>query len=204
MPRPVIEFWFDFGSNYSYLSMMRIEEEASVRDIEVIWRPFMLSAIFKAMGWNEAPFLRQPEKRRYVWQDMARQCRKYGLPWTPPTTFPRRAVLPHRVALLGHNAPWMAAFCRAIVHRNFAEDRDIDSVAAVSAVLDALHLPAEAIIHASQAIANKRRLHGQTEEARKRGIFGAPTFFAEGEMFWGNDRLDDALALASRGRLPGP
>lgn len=196
MQRPVIEFWFDFGSNYSYLSMMRIGHEAAKRDVGIAWKPFMLGAVFKALGWNGSPFLQQKEKGRYVWRDMARQCAKYGLPWIRPSTFPRRAVLPHRVALIAENEPWGADFCKAIMMRNFAEDQEIDSVDAVSDVLITLQLPAHEVIEAAQMPANKQRLREQTAEAQARGVFGAPTFFVGDEMFWGNDRMEDALELA--------
>src|SRR5690349_14259902 len=124
---PKMEFWFEFGSNYSYLSVMRIEDASARLGVELLWKPFLLGPIFKSFGWDASPFLQQKEKGRYVWADMARQCRKYGLRWTPPTAFPRRAVLPMRVALLAAAEPWMGEYCRRMMLLNFAEDRDIDS-----------------------------------------------------------------------------
>ena len=108
---PAIEFWFEFGSNYSYLSVMRIEEEARQRSVRIVWKPFLLGPIFRELGMENSPFVLQKEKGAYVWQDMARQCRKYGLQWTKPTTFPRLGVLPLRVALLGVDKPWIGPFC---------------------------------------------------------------------------------------------
>jgi 2-hydroxychromene-2-carboxylate isomerase len=125
---------------------------------------------------------------------MIRQCRKYGLPWTRPTTFPRRTLLPMRVALIAADQPWMGEYCKRMMLLNFAEDRDIDSPETVSEVLAQLGLPAAKIIGEAQLEENKLRLRQQTEAGKARGIFGAPTFFVRGEMFWGNDRLDDALA----------
>ena len=192
-----IEFWFEFGSNYSYLSVMRIEAAAARHDVKIAWKPFLLGPIFKSFGWDSSPFVLQKQKGEYVWKDMARQCRKYGLPWTRPTVFPRRALLPMRVSLIGAGQPWMGEYCRKIMLLNFAEDRDIDSLEAVGEVLLQLGLPAAAIINDAQAEQNKLRLREQTETAGSKGIFGAPTFFVGGEMFWGNDRLDDALAFAA-------
>lgn len=191
---PVIEFWFDFGSNYSYLSMMRIEAAAARAGVAVAWRPFLLGAIFRDFGWSTSPFVLQKEKGDYMWKDMQRQCRKYGLAWTRPTAFPRAAVLPSRVALLGAEQPWAGDFNRAMIAMNFVADRDIDSAEAVGEALSALGLPAQAIIDEAQSDANKLRLRQQTETARARGVFGAPTFFVGEDMYWGNDRLDDALA----------
>jgi 2-hydroxychromene-2-carboxylate isomerase len=191
---PELQFWFDFGSNYSYLSVMRIEALATAHGVRVGWRPFLLGPVFRKLGFDNSPFVLQKEKGAYVWKDMERQCRKYGLALTRPTTFPRAALLAMRVALLGAGEPWIGAFCRAIMHMNFVHDRDIGSTGVVSDALDQLGLPAQQIIANAQSEANKLQLREQTEEAIRRGIFGAPTFFAGEEMFWGDDRLDDALA----------
>jgi 2-hydroxychromene-2-carboxylate isomerase len=193
----MIEFWFEFGSNYSYLSLMRIEALAARHGVAVSWRPFLLGPIFTSFGWSSSPFVLQQAKGVYVWQDMARQCEKYGLRWTRPSSFPRRALLPMRVAMLGADQPWMGSYCKNIMLMNFAEDRDIDTVEAVTEALEQLGLPAAQIIATAQSDEHKHRLRLQTEEAQARGIFGAPTFFCGTEMFWGNDRLDDALAYAA-------
>lgn len=145
----------------------------------------------------------QKEKGAYVWKDMERQCRKYGLAWTRPTTFPRTALLATRVALLGADQRWIAAYCRNIMQLNFALDRDIGSIEVVSEALGELGLPAQQIIADAQSDANKLRLREQTAAAAAKGIFGAPTFFAGDEMFWGNDRLDDALAYFDSTTTPG-
>jgi 2-hydroxychromene-2-carboxylate isomerase len=196
---PEIEFWFEFGSNYSYLSVMRIEDEARRRGVRIAWKPFLLGPIFRALGFENSPFVLQKEKGAYVWQDMARQCRKYGLRWTQPSTFPRLGVLPLRVALLGAKRPWIGAFCRKVMELNWALDQDINQPEPLARILAELGLPAAAILDQAQAEPTKTLLREQTEQARVRGIFGAPTFFVGTEMFWGNDRLDDALLFAAEG-----
>ena len=202
-PAREIEFWFDFGSNYSYLSAMRIEAEAARRGVRVRWRPFLLGPIFRTLGYDTSPFVSQKEKGAYVWKDMERECRKYGLALTRPTTFPRAALLATRVALFGAEQNWIAAYCRQIMQMNFVYDRDIGSIDVVSEALNELGLPAQQIIADAQSDANKLRLREQTEAAAARGIFGAPTFFVGAEMFWGNDRLDDALAFCNPTATPG-
>lgn len=194
---PQLAFWFDFGSNYSYLATMRIEALAAAQGVRVLWKPFLLGPIFKASGWSSSPFVLQKEKGAYVWRDMQRMCDKYGLPWTQPRTFPRRALLPLRVALLGADAPWIGAFCRRIMHANFAEDREIDDPSLVAAVLTDLGLDAGALIALAGTEQHKQAMRAQGDEAVRRGVFGAPMFFAGDEMFWGNDRLDDAVAWAA-------
>jgi len=193
-----LELWFELGSNYSYLTVMRIEELARRHGVKIIWKPFLLGPIFKSFGWDSSPFVLQKEKGAYTWRDMARQCEKYHLPWTRPSKFPRRTVLPARVALLGADEPWIGAYSKRLMQINFVEDRDIDTPEVVSEVLDGLGLPASDLLGEAQSDENKLRLRKQTDEARRRGVFGAPTFFVRAEMFWGNDRLEDALRLAAR------
>ncbi|EFP64823.1 2-hydroxychromene-2-carboxylate isomerase [Ralstonia pickettii] len=196
VPAPTVEFWFDFASNYSYLSVMRIEAAAVQLGVQVAWKPFLLGPIFQSLGWASSPFVLQRAKGHYVWQDMARECAKHDLPWTQPSTFPRASVLPLRVALHGADTPWIGAFCQRIMLRNFAQDRDIHTPDAVAEELTALGLPVDAILAQAQSDASKLGLREQTHPAQIRGIFGAPTFFVGDAMFWGNDRLDDALACA--------
>jgi len=196
-PLPGMEFWFEFGSNYSYLSLMRIEDEARRRGVKLIWRPFLLGAIFKALGFETSPFVLQKEKGAHVWRDMERQCRKYGLEWRKPSRFPRLGVVPLRIALVGTDEPWLGAFCRKVMELNFVRDEEINEPARLTGVLSELGLPAAEIVAAAQSEPIKTRLREQTDEARAKGVFGAPTFFVGGEMFWGNDRLDDALVFAA-------
>jgi len=193
-----IEFWFDFGSNYSYLSMMRIRHLASDAGVRVVPKPFLLGPIFKAQGWETSPFVLQAAKGRYVWRDMERQCAKYGLRWRQPSVFPRNGLLAARVALQGEGAAWESDFCEQVMLANFADDGEIGDEAVIRAILAGLGVDADVIIAAAQSDACKAELRARTGAAQSRGIFGAPTFFAGDEMFWGNDRLEDALALAGR------
>jgi len=199
---PEIEFWFEFGSNYSYLSVMRIEEEARRHGVRIAWKPFLLGPIFRALGMENSPFVLQKEKGAYVQQDMARLCRKYGLaPWVKPSVFPRLGVLPLRIALLGVDEPWIGAFCRKVMELNFVRDQDINQPEQMVPIVAELGLSALGLTELAQSEPIKTRLRDQTEQARAKGIFGAPTFFVGTEMFWGNDRLDDALLFAAKQKV---
>ena len=199
---PEIEFWFEFGSNYSYLSVMRIEDEARRHGVRVAWKPFLLGPIFRALGMENSPFVLQKEKGAYVQQDMARLCRKYGLaPWVKPSVFPRLGVLPLRIALLGVDEPWIGAFCRKVMELNFVRDQDINQPEQMIPIVAELGLSALGLTERAQSEPIKTRLRDQTEQARAKGIFGAPTFFVGTEMFWGNDRLDDALLFAAKQKV---
>jgi 2-hydroxychromene-2-carboxylate isomerase len=199
---PPIEFWFEFGSNYSYLSLMRIEALARRAGVPLHWKPFLLGPIFRELGWQSSPFSEQKEKGEYVWRDMARRAAKYGIPFTRPSSFPRRALLPMRVALLGAQQAWMGEYCRRIMLRNWSEDAGIDDAGTVLAALDGLVAEPGAILREAEGEANKAALRAQTDTARRLGIFGAPSFIVQGELFWGDDRLEDALAFAQVRRAP--
>ena len=195
---PEIEFWFDFGSNYSYLSVMRIEHEARRHGVRIAWKPFLLGPIFRTLGSETSPFLLQKEKGVYVQQDMKRLCRKYGLsPWVKPSVFPRPGVLPSRIVLLAAEQSWIGAFARKVMELNFVLDKEISRPEQIAPILTELGLSAPDLIAQAQSEPIKTRLREQTDEARARGVFGAPTFFVGKEMFWGNDRLDDALLFTS-------
>ncbi|QOL49208.1 2-hydroxychromene-2-carboxylate isomerase [Massilia litorea] len=195
-----LEFWFEFGSNYSYLAAMRVEALARAAGVRVLWRPFLLGPVFRELGWSTSPFVLQAAKGRYMWRDMEREAAKYGIAWRRPSVFPRTALLPMRVATLGAEAPWIGEFTRRVMHQNWVEDREIDDAPAVREALAGLVPDPEAVLAAALAPDNKLRLRANTGLAGARGIFGAPTFFVGDEMFWGNDRLEDAIAWAAPGQ----
>lgn len=203
----VLEFWFDFASTYSYLAAARIEAACRAAPhaahVPLRWRPFLLGPIFAAQGWTTSPFTLYPAKGRYMWGDMERLCAAQGLPFRRPRLFPQNSVHAARIALLGAWMPWGPAFVRAVYAANFAEDRDISAPETLIALLDGLGLEGQAVYARAQTQEIKDRLRAQTEEAVSRGIFGAPSFLAGEELFWGNDRLDEAIAYAATAATGG-
>ncbi|MCG7393031.1 2-hydroxychromene-2-carboxylate isomerase [Microvirga sp. ACRRW] len=195
--RPIFEFWYEFASTYSYLAAMRIERLAEEVGVEVVWRPFLLGPIFQAQGLDNSPFNVYPDKGRYMWRDMEREAVRVGLPFYRPKSFPQNSLLAARIAALGTETGWTPIFTKAVYMAEFGEGRDISDREILVGILDGLGLDPEGIIAEAQSDANKMRLRRMSEEAQSRGVFGAPTFFAEdGEMFWGNDRLEQALEWA--------
>ncbi|HEV8201304.1 MAG TPA: 2-hydroxychromene-2-carboxylate isomerase [Candidatus Polarisedimenticolia bacterium] len=199
-----MEFWFDFASTYSYLASQRIESVAAARGVAIDWRPFLLGPLFQRQGWNDSPYNLNPARGRYMWRDLERQCARDGVPYLKPTVFPRRSILPARVACLGHGQAWLPPFARAVFQANFAEDRDIEDrelmlglLLRSGAVAD--EASARALLDRATGQATKDLLRAETERAWSLGIFGAPTFVALGELFWGNDRLEEALDWHARG-----
>jgi 2-hydroxychromene-2-carboxylate isomerase len=193
-----VEFWFEFASTYSYPAVMRVEQAAAVRGLGVAWRPFLLGPIFAAQGWMDSPFNLYPAKGRYMWRDLQRRCAEHALPFRRPSRFPRSGVLAARVTIAADGEPWLPEFVRRVYLANFAEDREISERDVITGLLHGLDLPANALLDRAHSEPVKRTLRARTEEAQQRGIFGAPSFFVGNELFWGDDRLDDALDWAAR------
>ena len=121
-----LDFWYEFGSTYSYPAAMRIERLAEAAHVEVRWRPFLLGPIFKAYGWNDSPFNIYSAKGRYMWRDLQRICEAEGLPLKlPPVQFPQNGLKAARLALVGERQGWTPAFSRAVFVANYAEQKDI-------------------------------------------------------------------------------
>jgi 2-hydroxychromene-2-carboxylate isomerase len=197
--RLALDFWFEFASTYSYPAAMRTERLAKAAGVAVNWRPFLLGPIFKELGWTTSPFNVYPAKGHYMWRDLERICEALELPFTRPSTFPQNTVLAARVALVGLAQDWGEDFCRAVYRAEFADGGDIGVPAVIEGVLKDLRQDAGAIIRQAQGDDIKSGLRANTEQAGKLGIFGAPSFVtADGELFWGNDRLEAALAWAKR------
>jgi 2-hydroxychromene-2-carboxylate isomerase len=199
MPRGRVELWYEFASTYSYLSVMRVEKVADAAKIELAWRPFLLGPIFRAQGWNDSPFNLYPAKGRYMWRDMERLTAGYGLPFRKPTVFPRNGLLAARIALAAEPEGWCPDWTRAVFTAEFAHDRDIGDTATLTGLLETLGRDPAAVLARAESAENKARLREQTERAQARGIFGAPSFVVGDELYWGNDRLGDAIAKAALG-----
>lgn len=196
---PALDFWFEFASTYSYPAAMRIGALARARGVIVRWRPFLLGPVFKTQGWDNSPFNIYPVKGRYMWRDLERICAAAGLPFGRPAVFPQNTILAARVALVALAEGWGEDFSRAVYAAEFGEGRDIGAPGLIADILTALGRDADAVITRAQADDNKLMLRKNTEEAQALGIFGAPSIVtADGELFWGNDRLEAALDWARR------
>jgi 2-hydroxychromene-2-carboxylate isomerase len=203
--QPTLEFWYEFASTYSHLAAQRIEAAAAAAGVSVRWRPFLIGPLFAAQGWTTSPFNLYPAKGRNMWRDVEREAARHGLPpITRPDPFPQNSLSAVRVAVYGQDQDWLVPFSKAVFSASFSQGRSIAEPAAVAAILDSLGLDGTQTVRAAAAEANKTRLRVSVEEARSRGIYGAPTFLTEdGEVFWGNDRLEQALGWAVGDRPPG-
>ena len=200
MTDPILDFWFDFASTYSYLAAARIRPLAAAAQVQVRFRPFLLGPIFKANGWDTSPFNLYEAKGRYMWRDMERLAAGLNLPFRRPDPFPQNSLLPARVALVGLAQGWGEDFSVAVYTAQFVEDGRIDEPHTLAEILSFMNVDARAALEAAQSDDIKLRLRSEVEAAQMLGVFGAPSFTtAAGELFWGNDRLEQALAWAKRG-----
>ncbi len=194
----MLEFWFEFASTYSYPAAMRIRAECERAGVQLAWRPFLLGPVFARMGWDDSPFNLYPAKGAYMWRDLERVCEDAGLEWRKPSAFPRSGLLAARVATVAEGEPWIGDFVASIYRANFIDDRDISSPEVVADCLGSfVSEPSDFLRRASEAD-TKARLRARTDEALELGIFGAPTFVVAGELYWGNDRLEQAVRHAAR------
>jgi 2-hydroxychromene-2-carboxylate isomerase len=196
---PKLEFWYDFSSTYSYLAAMRIERVAAVAGVDVEWRPFILGPIFKAQGWTTSPFNLYPVKGRHMVRDIERIAGERGIAFALPKVFPANSILACRLALLGEAPGWTPRFTTAVYDAEFAQGKDIAAPETLSAILTDIGVDAATAIAQANEQSNKDKLFQRTADAQVRGIFGAPSFItASGELFWGDDRLEQALAWTRR------
>lgn len=197
-----MQFWFDFASTYSYIAALRIESICAQAGVSLEYRPFLLGPIFtELLGIKDSPFNAQPVRGRYMWRDLERLCEKYDLPWRRPSAFPRNSVLAARVACCAGAAE--GPLTRAVFRANFAEDRDIAQPEVMRALVDSIGGDGAQALELAATPEVKAQLRANTAQAQRLGIFGAPDFVAAGELFFGQDRLEDAVAWEVR-HAPGP
>jgi 2-hydroxychromene-2-carboxylate isomerase len=192
--KPSLSFWYDLASTYSWLAAERIERLAAQAGADVTWRPFLLGPIFAAQGWTSSPFNLFPAKGRNMWRDMERQCAHMGLPpIVRPDPFPQNSLLAARVAT-ALQAKACPLFSRAVYRAQFTQGRPIMDRAMLATILHDIGAPQDALA-AADAVETKGALRQATEQAQALGIYGAPSFTTQsGELFWGNDRLEQAIA----------
>ena len=200
---PVAEFWYEFASTYSYPAAMRVAALAETRGVALAWRPFLLGPIFAAQGWRDSPFNIYPAKGRYMWRDLERICDALGLPLKRPEPFPQNSLLAARTALAlegdrradFHGAsipPSSARACRSPIARSSR------------ALLAKPGLDPDEVLGRAESDANKALLKAEGARAVELGIIGAPCLVTEdGEVFWGNDRLEQGLDWAAGRTIAG-
>jgi 2-hydroxychromene-2-carboxylate isomerase len=209
-----LDFWYDFASPYAYMAAMRIEKlaaEAGGEGVTLRWRPFIIGPLFKEFGHDLSPVFDNQVKWRYLLADVPRQAAYYGVPMSAARLEgPVPSMLGARVALLlasegegegeGEEDNLCPPFTRALYQASFAEGRNIAEPEVVAAVLEGMGADAKAVIARALTAENKQALKDQVAAAMAAGLFGIPSYTIaakDNELFWGNDRLEQAIAAAA-------
>ncbi|MDP3814965.1 2-hydroxychromene-2-carboxylate isomerase [Pseudomonas sp.] len=193
-----VEFFFDFGSPASYLAWTQLSRIASEAGAQIVWRPMLLGGVFKASG-NQSP-VTVPAKGRYMLQDLARFATRYGVAMTFNPYFPINTLVLMRGAAGYLGSERFLPYVQTIFEALWVQQKNLGKPEVVAEVLSAAGFSPAEFEQLVNDEAVKQRLKDNTEEAVKRGAFGAPTFFVGSEMHFGQDRLDfvaEALARSS-------
>ncbi len=185
-----IDFYLDFSSAYSYVAVPRVIQFANERDVTIDWKPIVLGAVFKSL--NHAPPAAEHPKMRYAHRDLTRCAEAAGLPpFVFPASFPFNSITASRAFWHLHNGDAAKAveWAQAVFAATFADGRDCSDPEVLAGIATTLGHDAEQLLKAVSDDSVKARLKEVTGEAMDRGVFGAPTFFCDGEIFWGGDRL---------------
>jgi len=188
----MIDFWFSIGSTYSYLSVMRLADLSARNGIGFRWRPFNVRSIMIEM--DNIPFAKKPAKAAYMWRDIERRAALYGLAPKLPAPYPLAELeRANRVAVIAADEGWCETYATESYRRWFEQGEPAGSEPNVSASIAKAGRDPVRILQQADSEQAKADLAAATEQAKALGIFGSPSFLVDDELFWGDDRLDDAL-----------
>ena len=191
-----VDFWIEYGSTYTYLSVARMGKLAEASGVEVRWQPFFVMPIMAELGMTQGPFLPFPSKTAYMWRDIERRAYRHGVPYTRPSTYPVNSLLTARIACIASAEGWCQTFTEGVFRRHWTENVLIGSDENLQRTLVGLAKDPRSLIEKAQSAEIKEALTKQTARAKSLGVFGAPSFTVGEELFWGDDRLEEALEWA--------
>ncbi|SOE14041.1 2-hydroxychromene-2-carboxylate isomerase [Hoeflea halophila] len=187
------EFWISIGSTYSYLTVSRLPEIERSTGFEFEWRPFSVREIMVEM--DNIPFAKKPVKAAYMWRDIERRAKMYGLKPLLPAPYPLQEFdLANRIAVVAREEGWCRDYIAETYRRWFEEGDAAGGKTNLSATLEHLGKDLTRTLEKANSTQTEAAYKAATQAARDRGIFGAPSFCIDTELFWGDDRLEDALA----------
>jgi 2-hydroxychromene-2-carboxylate isomerase len=187
-----LDLFFFYGSTYTYLTVMRVEQAAARAGVEVRWRPFNVREIM--LEQNNIPFRDKPVKMRYMWRDIERRAARYGIPFDKIPPYPvDPESLGNRVGVVAATEGWCPEYTKATYRAWFLEDKPPGDPEHLVPILESLGKDPDAVLSQADSQEIRHVYDSETDTARERGIFGSPTFVVGEEIFWGDDRLEDAL-----------
>ena len=193
-----IEFWFSIGSTYTYLSVTRLKEVEQKFEVKFSWQSFSVRKIMLEMDNVPFPPTKQV-KADYMWRDIERRAQGYGFEAKVPAPYPLNEFdLANRVAVLGMHEGWCSDYVIATYRRWFVAGLEPGSEPNVSESLREIDQDPERVLELAADETIAKAYLSQTEQAQSKNIFGSPSFIVDGELFWGDDRLEDAVNWALR------
>ena len=193
-----IDFWFSIGSTYTFLSVNRIHDVEKKENIKFNWHPFSVRKIM--MDMDNIPFTPPSKKIKsdYMWRDIERRAKFYGFEAKVPAPYPLTQFdLANQIAILGMNEVWGVSYVVKTYQRWFQQGKEPAVEPNLTEILEELNLDTSKIMeHAQDPKINDQYIKN-TEEAYKKGVFGSPSFIYKGEVFWGDDRLEDCIKWAN-------
>ncbi len=189
-----IEFWFSIGSTYTFLTVERILKVEEKNEVIFKWQPFSVRQIMIEM--ENVPFTPPPKKNKsdYMWRDIERRAKFYGFSAKVPAPYPLKEFdLANKIAVLGMDKEWGIPYVQKTYKRWFFQGLEPALEPNVSEILSELNLdPKETLDMANSEEINQKYLD-QTDLAKKKKVFGSPSFIYQNELFWGDDRLEDCI-----------
>lgn len=200
MRREAIDLWLSIGSTYSFLTVMRMRKVEVKYGVKFNLRPFSVREIMVEM--DNIPFADKPVKYDYMWRDIERRAELFGIKAKVPAPYPLTGFdLANQVAVLGMQQGWGRDYVLATYQLWFQRGEPAGQEPNLSKSLKSIGLEPEEVIAAALSDETVAAYKLATSQARQLGIFGAPSFVTRGEMFWGDDRLEEAVLWHLERRL---
>ena len=193
-----IDFYFSIGSTYTYLTVTRIQDVKKKHQIKFNWKPFSVRAIMKEM--NNIPFPKDKiNKVNYMWRDIERRAEGYGFFAKTPVPYPLSEFdLANKIAILGLDKGWGIDYIRLTYKKWFQEGKEPAIDPSISEICKELALNKNEIVSEAKSEIFEKKYMSNTDSARENKVFGSPSFIVEDEIFWGDDRMEDAIKWAKK------
>jgi len=193
-----IDFYFSIGSTYTYLTVTRILDVEKKHQIKFNWKPFSVRVIMKEM--DNIPFPKDKiNKVNYMWRDIERRAEGYGFFAKTPVPYPLSEFdLANQIAILGLDKGWGTDYIRLTYKKWFQEGKEPAIDPSISEICKELGLKKDEIISEAKSEIFEKKYISNTDSARKKKVFGSPSFIVENEIFWGDDRMEDAINWAKK------